>query len=86
MSRGNMKYILLSSIYISIVSASHYPVTVKTTTNFSNICYLLLKSFLIRFLYIFVLWEVSTCGDAVMTKLFFQSLCHALSYVAALMI
>ena len=39
--------------YISIVSASHYPVTVKTTTNFSNICYLLLKSFLIRFLYIF---------------------------------
>ena len=72
--------------YISIVSGSHYPVTVKTTTNFSNICYLLLKSFLIRFLYIFVLWEVSTCGDAVMTKLFFQSLCHALSYVAALMI
>ena len=39
--------------YISIVSASHYPVTVKTTTNLSNICYLLLKSFLIRFLYIF---------------------------------
>ena len=72
--------------YISIVSASHYPVTVKTTTNVSNICYLLLKSFLIRFLYIFALWEVSTCGDAVMTKLFFQSLCHALSYVAALMI
>ena len=71
--------------YISIVSASHYPVTVKTTTNFSNICYLLLKSFLIRFLYIFVLWEVST-GDAVMTRLFFQSLCHAFSYVAALMI
>ena len=28
-------------VYISIVSASHYPVTVKTTTNFSNICYLL---------------------------------------------
>ena len=71
--------------YISIVSASHYPVTVKTTTNFSNICYLLLKSFLIRFLYIFVLWEVST-GDAVMTRLFFQSLCHAFSYLAALMI
>ena len=71
--------------YISIVSASHYPVTVKSTTNFSNICYLLLKSFLIRFLYIFVLWEVSTV-DAVMTKLFFQSLCHALSYVAALFI
>ena len=71
--------------YISIVSASHYPVTVKTTTNVSNICYLLLKSFLIRFLYIFVLWEVST-GDAVMTRLFFQSLCHAFSYVAALMI
>ena len=38
--------------YISIVSASHYPVTVKTTTNFSNIFYLLLKFFLIRFLYI----------------------------------
>ena len=38
--------------YISIVSASHYPVTVKTTTNFSNICYLLLKSFLTRCLYI----------------------------------
>ena len=36
-----------------------------------------------RFLY--VLWEVST-GDAVMTKLFFQRLCHALSCVAALMI
>ena len=67
--------------YISIVSASYYPVTVKTTTNFSNICYLLLKSFLIRFLYIFVLWEVST-GDAVMTRLFCQSLCYALSYVA----
>ena len=66
--------------YISIVSASHYPVTVKTTTNFSNICYLLLKSFLIRFLYIFVLWEVSR-GDAVMTRLFFQSLCHALSFM-----
>ena len=66
--------------YISILSASHYPVTVKTTTKFSNICYLLLKSFLIRFLYIFVLWEVST-GDAVMTRLFFQSLCHALSFM-----
>ena len=67
--------------YISIVSASYYPVTVKTTTKYSNICYLLLKSFLIRFLYIFVLWEVST-GDAVMTRLFCQSLCYALSYVA----
>ena len=37
--------------YISIVSASHSPVTIKTTTNFSDIWYLLLKSVLIRFLY-----------------------------------
>ena len=37
--------------YISIVPASHSPVTIKTTTNFSDIWYLLLKSVLIRFLY-----------------------------------
>ena len=36
--------------YISIVSASHSPVTIKTTNKFSGISYLLLKSVLIRFL------------------------------------
>ena len=52
----------------------------------------LLKDFLFAFKIFFdqifahfFLWEVST-GDAVMTKLCFQSLCHALSYVAALII
>ena len=84
MSRGNMKYILLSTIYllfqprITLLESKAQP----TSQTFA-ICFL--KSFLIRFLYIFVLWEIST-GDAVMTKLFFQSLCHALSYVAALLI
>ena len=31
-----------------------------------------------------IFWEVST-GDAVMTMLLFQSLCHTFSHVAALM-
>ena len=78
-------YILLSNIYLlSQPRITLWP-WVKTTTNFSNICFLLLISFLIRFLYIFVLWEVST-GDAVMTKLFYQSLCHVFPYMAAIMI
>ena len=76
-----MKYILLSTIYLLFQPR----ITLLESKAQPNICYLLLKSFLIRFLYIFVLWEIST-GDAVMTKLFFQSLCHALSYVAALLI
>ena len=69
MSRGNMKYILLSTIY----PLSQPRITLlesKAQPGFSNICYLFLKSFMIRFLYIFVLCEVST-GGAVMTKLFF---------------
>ena len=78
-------YILLSNIYLLSQPRSTLWPWVKTTTNFSNISFLLLISFLIRFLYIFVLWEVST-GDAVMTKLFYQSLCHVFPYMAAIMI
>ena len=83
MSRGN---IYISIKYISIVSASHYPVTLSQNHN-QLLKHLLFafNIFLTRFLYISVLWEVST-GDAVMTKLFYQSLCHVFLYMAAIMI
>ena len=46
-------YILLSTIYLLSQPRITLLPWVKTTTNFSNICFLLLTSFLIRFLYIF---------------------------------
>ena len=83
MSRGNIYccqlYVyLLSEPRITLLQSNHNQLL-------KHLLFALKFFFLIRFLYIFVLWEVST-GDAVMTTLFFQSLCHALSSVAALMI
>ena len=83
MSRGNI-YIAIK--YISIVSASHYPVTLSQ--NHNQLLKHLLFAFNIFFDRIFVhfcFWEVST-GDAVMTKLFYQSLCQVFPYMAAIMI
>ena len=79
-SRGNIYCYQLYSYYLSLAFPCY-----NQNKNFSDIWYFLLNLFWSDFNSLIVLWKVST-GDAVITRLFFQSLCHAFSYVGALMI
>ena len=80
MSRGNIYCCHLYSYYLSLAFPCYNQN--KTFQTF-DICFYNL--FWSDFYSLIVLWEVST-RDAVITRLFFQSLCHAFSYMGALMI
>ena len=85
MSRGNIYcyqlYIYCLSLALPCYSQNHK----QLLKHFLFAFKIFFDQIFVHYRFLYVLWEVST-GDAVMTKLFFQRLCHALSYVAALMI